>query len=79
MTEPVDVNDLLKRIEALEALLGYPRKTGLEEKKKPWNPPWNVLPLGRRSVCDRCGIDFSGVTGYVCPSANCPVQPPITC
>jgi len=29
--------------------------------------------------CPACGLDFSGVMGYVCGSQTCPIQPKITC
>jgi hypothetical protein len=38
--------------------------------------PWLSPKVDAR--CPNCGIDFSGITGYVCPSTACPIQPRVT-
>ncbi len=30
-------------------------------------------------TCPTCGVNLSGVMGYVCPRTDCPTQPRITC
>lgn len=37
--------------------------------------PYPVEPWKTSARCPRCGMDFSGVTGYVCGSTSCPMQP----
>lgn len=29
-------------------------------------------------TCSKCGMVWSGVMGYYCPQANCPIQPKAT-
>lgn len=40
-------------------------------------PPGSVKEYKPR--CAKCGLDLSGPVGYVCPVANCPTFPQVTC
>lgn len=39
-----------------------------------------VEPLYRHNIgCSRCGINFDGTMGYVCPNLGCPLFPQNVC
>ena len=37
----------------------------------PWTPTWTPF-IANKSFCQKCGLEISGVMGYVCPSLDCP-------
>jgi len=55
---------------------------GLEEGKKLSQPQigWpSTSPSFSADRCPKCGINISGVMGYVCHSPGCPTFPQVTC
>lgn len=42
-----------------------------------WNPqPFMPMPVTEPQIkCDKCGMVWKGVMGYVCPRQDCIVQP----
>jgi hypothetical protein len=84
MMDELDINDFERRIIALEK-----RITDLEasqkelDKKSPWMPDYlniqHLHPFPKlKTVCSKCGIDFSIITGYSCGNPDCPMQPIIS-
>lgn len=42
--------------------------------------PSNIIPLYKQSIgCSRCGVNFDGTIGYVCPNLGCPLFPQNIC
>lgn len=82
MGNPIDITDLLKRIEALERALGV---AGTESKQRPFVAPFvapfpaQFPPKQSTTKCPKCGVDWSDMMGYSCPDIECPVQPKVTC
>lgn len=68
MTTPVDVGDLLRRVQIIE------RHLGIQPATVPTQPipPVPIVPDFRR--CSKCRIDSSGFMGYVCPRGDCPYR-----
>ena len=45
----------------------------------PQSQPFMPMPIGTPKIaCTKCGIDFTGSMGYVCPRQDCVIQPKIT-
>lgn len=42
-------------------------------------PKYPSLPQADSIICTRCGMEFKGITGYVCHDTECPVFFRITC
>ena len=62
--EAVD-NDMIATVEdALEAI------DNLRGSNSPQLPD---TPYEQKVTCSKCGMDFSGTTGYVCSNADCPM------
>lgn len=36
-------------------------------------PVFPSFPTASQNKCDKCGMVFDGITGYVCQSPDCPV------
>jgi hypothetical protein len=64
---------------------GY--RQGLVDGRHPIQPLTPFQPLRplqpyvpyEASLCPKCGLNFSGAMGYVCPQVTCPIQPKATC
>lgn len=41
--------------------------------------PWALPPMGTKPICSKCGMELSGVMGYVCPAQDCPTFAKVTC
>jgi len=76
MGTPIDVVDLLRRVEALEKALGIQPQPARAWPAMPGMP--NLAPKADNR-CAKCGIDWSGAMGYACGMTDCPVQPRVTC
>ena len=37
------------------------------------SPQLPYTPYEQKTTCSKCGMDFSGTTGYVCGNADCPM------
>lgn len=85
MNEENDINSRLERIERdLSWIIQYLLKRDQPIQSPPYIPnPWpNTTPSvprwPDRVTCSKCGMDWSGVTGYVCMDNKCPMQMKIT-
>jgi hypothetical protein len=47
-------------------------------ESEPFVPDFPFHEKHHQTTCSECGMDFSGLGGYVCGSINCPVQPKVT-
>lgn len=58
---------------------GKPRVTPTPNPTIPWVSPTNAPGYyPRTTACSECGMQWSGVMGYVCPNIKCPIQPKVT-
>lgn len=59
------LNEILKRLDSIESKINSIR---------PITYPTNPDPLIGVLKCWKCGIEWKGSMGYVCPDMTCPVQ-----
>jgi hypothetical protein len=65
------MNEILKRLEKIE--------DDLERiKEQTFHPAMPVFPTKLGTKCSVCGIEWSGVMGYVCTNKTCPMQVKVT-
>ncbi|MBT6470562.1 MAG: hypothetical protein HOK52_04810 [Candidatus Marinimicrobia bacterium] len=73
------IAELEARLEELENKnipLYYPTPPPGQVHKEGTNPTFKSAP----PVCNQCGMEFNGTTGYVCTNMNCPMGcGPIIC
>lgn len=51
----------------------------IEMKIRSISPVYPTPPVDLSSTrCSKCGMEWKGVMGYVCPSTDCPVQPKVS-
>ena len=87
MSEDADINERLSRIERdISWLIQYLLKKDQPLQTPPHIPypspttlPPTVPTWSDKVYCPKCGMDWSGVMGYVCNDMKCPTQTKITC
>ena len=68
--EDKEFTERLKKIERdVEWLIQYLLKKDEPTPVPPFIPDY---PYNRETRCSKCGMVFSGITGYSCPDAQCP-------
>lgn len=83
MNEENDINSRLERIERdlswiIQYLLKRDQLTQYIPTPFPTMPP-TVPNWPNKVYCPKCGMDLSGVMGFVCSDPKCPTQMKITC
>lgn len=68
------LESILDRLDQLENVLD---NTPVGTEPVPFPPPY--FPPQGKVTCPKCGLDWSGIMGYVCSSSDCPMQMVVTC
>ena len=92
MNEENDINSRLERIERdLSWIIQYLLKRDQPIQPPPYIPnPYPTIPTipttpptipnwPNKVYCPKCGMEWSGVMGYVCMDQSCPIQMKVTC
>ena len=62
-------DEVLKRLDSIEMKIN---------RVQPIFPTPPAPPRLNSTVCSKCGMEWKGVMGYVCPRNDCPVQVKVT-
>lgn len=89
MNEENDINSRLERIERdLSWIIQYLLKRDQPIQPPPYIPnPYPTIPTTPPTIptwpdkvyCPKCGMEWSGVMGFVCADQKCPIQMKVTC
>lgn len=58
----------------LEWIIQYLLKKDIPIQPSPYIPPSPDPNYWAQTICKKCGMNWSGVMGYVCASQDCPMQ-----
>ena len=79
------VSQLESRLRTLELEIRHPMETSPPTSESPQQPifvptgPTSPFRITPKSSCRKCGLDLSGVMGYVCNDPMCPTMTVVTC
>ena len=82
--EMSDKDEYIRRLDKIERdlewIIRYLLKKDVTIPPAPYIPPLSDPDpnYSAQPICSKCGMDFSGVMGYVCSNVDCPVQLKVT-
>lgn len=77
------LDEISKRLEKIERDVSWIVRYMLARDSRPSPPPYIPNPTvpnwPNKVYCPKCGMEWSGVMGYVCMDQSCPIQMKVTC